>query len=38
MLAVDEHRNRGSTSTRGAAAAARLSAVIKANARREAAS
>jgi hypothetical protein len=36
MLATDEQRNRGSTSTRGTAAAARLSAVIEANARREA--
>ena len=38
MLAADEQRNRGSTSTRGTAAATRLSAVIKANARREATS
>jgi len=38
MLAADEQRNRGSTGTRGTAAAERLSAVIKANARREATS
>lgn len=38
MLAADEQRNRGSAGPRGTAAAARLSAVIKANARREATS
>lgn len=38
MLAADEQRNRGSAGARGAAAAARLSAALKANARREATS
>jgi hypothetical protein len=38
MLAADEERNRGSAGARGTAAAARLSAAIKANARREATS
>jgi hypothetical protein len=38
MLAADEQRNRGSADSRGTAAAARLSAALKANARREATS
>ncbi len=38
MLAADEQRNRGSADSRGTAAAARLSAALKANARGEATS
>ena len=38
MLAADEQRNRGSAGSRGTAAASRLSAALKANAGREAAS
>jgi hypothetical protein len=38
MLAADEQRNRGSTGSRGTAAATRLSAALRANTRREATS